>query len=79
MLATHLRILRLPIIGVTIMYKNNHNTSDCRAIAKFKQQKKAHFEAEYGSGKKSLAFLFEEMNGQLKPEMTASNKKRHIC
>jgi hypothetical protein len=26
--------------------KNNHNTADCRAIAKFKQQKKAHFEAK---------------------------------
>jgi hypothetical protein len=28
--------------------KNNHNTDDCRAIAKFKQQKKAHFEAKAG-------------------------------
>jgi hypothetical protein len=39
---------------------------DCRAITKFKQQKK------------SLAFLFEEMNAlkrQLKPEKTASTKK----
>jgi hypothetical protein len=26
--------------------KNNHNTADCRAIAKFKQQKEAHFEAK---------------------------------
>jgi hypothetical protein len=26
--------------------KNNHNTADCRAIAKFKQQKKARFEAK---------------------------------
>jgi hypothetical protein len=46
--------------------KNNHNTADCRAIAKFKQQKnnKAHFEAKDGPGKKSLAFLclFEEIN-----------------
>jgi hypothetical protein len=53
--------------------KNNHNTADCRAIAKFKQQKKAHFEAKAGPGKKSLAFLvlFEEINAlkrQLKPE-----------
>jgi hypothetical protein len=33
--------------------KNNHNTADCRAIAKFKQQKsnKAHFEAKAGPGK----------------------------
>jgi hypothetical protein len=46
--------------------KNNHNTADCRAIAKFKQQKynKARFEAEPRAGKKSLAFLFvfEEIN-----------------
>jgi hypothetical protein len=63
--------------------KNNHNTVDCRAIAKFKQQKKnkACFEAKAGPGKKSLAFLclFEEINAfkrQLKPEKTASNMKR---
>jgi hypothetical protein len=37
--------------------KNNHNTADCRAIAKFKQQNKACFEAKAGTGKKSLAFL----------------------
>jgi hypothetical protein len=46
--------------------KNNHNTADCRAIAKFKQQKKtkACFEAKAGRGKMSLAFLFlfEEIN-----------------
>jgi hypothetical protein len=61
--------------------KNNHNTADCRAIAKFKQQKKVHFEAKAGPGKKSLAFLFlfEDINAlksQLKPEKTASSKKR---
>jgi hypothetical protein len=61
--------------------KNNHNTADCRAIAKFKQQKKnkARFGAKDGPGKKSLAFLFEEINAlkrQLKPENTASSKKR---
>jgi hypothetical protein len=39
--------------------KNNHNTADCRAIAKFEQQKKACFEAKAGPEKKSLAFLFE--------------------
>jgi hypothetical protein len=55
--------------------------ADCRAIAKFKQQKKACFEAKAGPGKKSLAFLFlfEEINAfkrQLKPEKTASSKKR---
>jgi hypothetical protein len=61
--------------------KNNHNTADCRAIAKVKQQKKACFEANAGPGKKSLAFLviFEEINAferQLKHEKTASSKKR---
>jgi hypothetical protein len=59
--------------------KNNHNTADCRAIAKFKQQKKAHFEAKAGPGKKSLAFLFKKINAlksQLKPEKTAISKKR---
>jgi hypothetical protein len=61
--------------------KNNHNTADCRVIAKFKQQKKAHFEAKAGPGKKSLAFLLEEINAlkrklQLKPEKTASIKKK---
>jgi hypothetical protein len=61
--------------------KNNHNTADCRAIAKFKQQKKARFEAKAEPGKKSLAFLFEEINAlkrQLKPEKTASSKKRKV-
>jgi hypothetical protein len=61
--------------------KNNHNTADFRAIAKFKQLKKACFEAKAGPGKKSLAFLFlfEDINAlksQLKPEKTASSKKR---
>jgi hypothetical protein len=62
--------------------KNNHNTADCRAIVKLKQQKKnkAYFEAKAGPRKKSLAFvfLFEEINAikrQLKPEKTASSKK----
>jgi hypothetical protein len=61
--------------------KNNHNTADCRAIAKFKQQKKSCFEAKAGPAKKSLAFLFlfEEINAlkrQLKPEKTVRSKKR---
>jgi tRNA A37 threonylcarbamoyladenosine synthetase subunit TsaC/SUA5/YrdC len=60
--------------------KNNHNTAECRAIAKFKQQKNntALFEAKPVPRKKSLAFLFEEINAlkrQLKPEKTASSKK----
>jgi hypothetical protein len=61
--------------------KSNHNTADCRAIAKFKQQKKAFFEAKAGPGKKSLSFsfLFEEINAlkrQLNPEKTLISKKR---
>jgi hypothetical protein len=56
--------------------KNNHNSADCRAIAKSKHQKKACFEDKSGSGKKYLAFLFEEINAlirQLKPEKTTSS------
>jgi hypothetical protein len=61
--------------------KNNHKTADCRAIAKFKQQKKnkACFEAKSGPGKKSLVLLFEDINAiksELKPEKTARSKKR---
>jgi hypothetical protein len=60
--------------------KNNHKTADCRTIAKFKQQKKAHFEARAGPGNKSLALLFKEINAlksqlRFKPEKTASSKK----
>jgi hypothetical protein len=59
--------------------KNNHNTADCRAIAKFKQKIKACFEEKAGTVEKSLALLvlFEEINAfkrQLKPEKTASCK-----
>jgi hypothetical protein len=64
--------------------KNNHITADCRAIAKFKQQKKACFEAKAGPGKQSLAFLFlflsEENNAlkrQLKPGKTARSKENN--
>jgi hypothetical protein len=59
--------------------QNNHYTADCRAIAKFRQQKKARFEVKAEPGKKSLAFLFEEINAfkkQLKPGKTAKSKKR---
>jgi hypothetical protein len=38
--------------------KNNHNTADCRAVAKFKQQKKVRFEAKAGPGKKCLVISF---------------------
>ena len=61
--------------------KNNHNTADCQAIAKAKPQKKAHFEAKAVPGKKSLAFLFEEINAikrQLKPAKIAASKKRKV-
>jgi hypothetical protein len=64
--------------------KNNHNTAYCRAIAKIKQQKKKKdcFKGKAEPGKKSLAFLFEEINAlkrqlQLKPEKTANSKKRN--
>jgi hypothetical protein len=63
--------------------KNNHNTADYKAISKFKHQKKACSEAKAGPGNKCLAFLvlFEEINAlkrqlQLKPEKTASSKKK---
>jgi hypothetical protein len=63
--------------------KNKHNTADCREIAKFKRQKKARFEDKAGPEKKSLAFLFDEINAlkkylQLKPENTSRNKKTKI-
>jgi hypothetical protein len=51
---------------------------DCRATAKLKKQKKARFEAKSEPGKKSLAFLFEQIYAierQLKSEKTASSKK----
>jgi hypothetical protein len=63
--------------------KNNHNTANCREIAKFKQEKKNKdcFEAKAGPGKKTLAFLviFDEINAlksqqlHLKPENTKGN------
>jgi hypothetical protein len=59
--------------------KNNHNTADCRAIAKLKQQKKACFEDKDGTRKKTLAFLIEEFNTlkrQLKSEQTTIIKKK---
>jgi hypothetical protein len=54
---------------------------DCRAFAKFKQPKMVLFEAKAEPRKQSLGllFLFEEINPlkrQLKPEKTASSKKR---
>jgi hypothetical protein len=65
--------------------KNSHSTTDCREVAKFKQQKnnKACFEAKAEPGKKSLVFLVlcEEINAvkrQLKPEKTARSKKRKV-
>jgi hypothetical protein len=53
--------------------------TDCRAISKFKQQKKIGFENKYGPGKNSLPFLLKEINElkmQLKPKKNANSKKR---
>jgi hypothetical protein len=47
-------------------------------LPNIKQQEEACFEIKVRSVKKSLAFLFEEINAlkrQLKPEKTASSKK----
>jgi hypothetical protein len=44
------------------MRQNNHNTADCRAIVKAKQRKNGNSDAKAVPGKKSLAFLFEEIN-----------------
>jgi hypothetical protein len=82
--ANLLRIIRCSTCGVTIMTRTNTT----RLIAeqfpnlKIEQQKKACFEANAGPRKMSLAFLvlFEENNAltrQLKPEKTASSKKRN--
>jgi hypothetical protein len=42
--------------------KNNHNTADCREIAKVKQHKKAQHGSKAVRGKNDLSFLFEEIN-----------------
>jgi hypothetical protein len=70
---------------VSLFDKNNHNTADCRAIAKFKQQKnnKDRFEAKAEPGKKSLAFFcpFRRNNAlerQLNPEETASSNRGRL-
>jgi hypothetical protein len=54
--------------------KNDHKTADCRTIAKFKQQKKAHFEARAGPGNKSFALLFKEINA-LKSQLRFKPKR----
>jgi hypothetical protein len=57
----------------------NHNTADCREIAKTKQYKKAQHEPKAVPGKKALSFLFEEINSlkkQLKPVKPENPKKR---
>jgi hypothetical protein len=59
--------------------KNNHNTADCRAIAKAKQCKIGHTETKSVPGKKSLAFLFEEINPlkeQLNTKIPNSKKRK---
>jgi hypothetical protein len=58
-------------------------TTTTRLIAEqspnLNSRKKSHFEAKAEPGKKSLAFLFEEINAikrHLQPEKTASSKNR---
>jgi hypothetical protein len=41
---------------------NNHNTANCRAIANVKQRENGHSETKAVPGKRSLTFLFEEIN-----------------
>jgi hypothetical protein len=58
-------------------YKNNHNTADCKVISKFKQQKKARFEAKDEPGRSiSHSLFFSKKLMHLKPEKTTSIKKR---
>jgi hypothetical protein len=57
---------------------NNHNTADCRAIAKAKQRKNGHYKTKAVPRKKSLAFLFKKINS-LKKQLNAKtpdSKKR---
>jgi hypothetical protein len=56
------------------MRQNNHNTADCRAIVKAKQRKNGNSDAKAVPGKKSLAFLFEEIN-LLKKTIEYKNSK----
>ena len=61
--------------------KNNHNTAECREIAKAKQHKKAQYESKAVPGKKALSFLFEEISAikkQLKPAKAENPKKRKV-
>jgi len=60
--------------------KNNHNTVDCRAIAKAKQRKSGHSETKAVPRKKSLAFLFKEINS-LKKQLNTKipNSKERIA
>jgi hypothetical protein len=59
--------------------KANHNTANCKAIMRAKQHKKAKSESKAVTGKKTLSFLFEEINAlkkQLKPAKGANTKQR---
>jgi hypothetical protein len=52
--------------------------ADFKVIGKFKQQKYSCFKAKARPGKKSLAFLFEEINAlkrQLKPGKTGCKQQ----
>jgi hypothetical protein len=70
-----------PTCGVTIVTRTTTTRLIAEKSPNLNSRKKAHFEAKAEPGKKSLAFLFEEINAlkrqlQLKPEKTASSKKR---
>jgi DNA-binding transcriptional regulator YiaG len=58
--------------------KKNQNAAAYREITKFKHQKNAHFGEKSGPKKKSLSFIYEEINAlrrqlQMKPENTATS------
>jgi hypothetical protein len=57
--------------------KNNHNTADCRAIAKAKQRKNDNSEAKDVPRKKSFSFLFEEFNSLKKQLNTKFQEKEN--
>ena len=64
---------------MSLLWQNNHNTADCRVIAKAKQRKIGHSETKAVPGKKSLAFLFEEINllkKQLNTKIPNSKKRK---
>jgi hypothetical protein len=59
--------------------KNNHNTADCRAIAKFKKQKIVRLALKPNLAiSLAILFVFDEINAlkeQFKPESMARSKR----